>query len=478
MGKIRGFLEYSRVMPPYRPVPERLKDYMEVATRLPEEALQQQAGRCIDCGIPFCHAMGCPLYNLIPEWNDAVYQGQWRDALQRLEMTNNFPEITGRVCPAPCEAACTLAINDGPVTIRLNELAIIERGFAENAVLPAPSSFKTGRRIAIVGSGPAGLAAAQQLARLGHEVVVWEKSKRPGGLLRYGIPGFKLEKWVLNRRLEQLTAEGVQFETGVHVGEDISAAYLRRSFDAILITCGTEVPRDLAVPGRELAGIHCAMDFLACSNQTVEGDAPSGDGITASDKSVLVIGGGDTGSDCVGTANRQGAREVRQFELLPMPRDWSEPWNPEWPYWPRIVRKSSSHEEGCQLQWSVLTKRFEGNSGRVSKVIAVQVVWKDVNGKQVFEEVPGSEFSFDADLVVLAMGFTGIVHGKLIYELGVQLSASGTIAVDHNYMSSVPGVFAAGDAVTGPSLVVRAIWQGRQAAKSLHEAVMARPVKG
>ncbi len=344
-------------------MPERLKDYSEVATRLPDEAVQQQAARCIDCGVPFCHAMGCPLYNLIPEWNDSVYRGQWRDALQRLEMTNNFPEITGRVCPAPCEAACTLAINEGPVTIRLNELAIIERGFAENAVLPAPPPFKTGRRVAIVGSGPAGLAAAQQLARLGHDVVVWEKSKSPGGLLRYGIPSFKLEKWVLDRRLEQMAAEGVQFETGVHVGEDISAAYLRRSFDAILITCGAEVPRDLSVPGRELAGIHCAMDFLAYSNQTVEGEAPAGNGITACGKSVLVIGGGDTGSDCVGTANRQGARDVHQFELLPMPREWSEQWNPEWPYWPRIVRKSSSHEEGCQLQWSVLTKRFEGNGG-------------------------------------------------------------------------------------------------------------------
>lgn len=477
MGKIRGFLDYPRVTPAYRPVPERLMDYREVATRLPDEALQQQAGRCIDCGIPFCHAMGCPLYNLIPEWNDAVYRGQWRDALQRLDMTNNFPEITGRICPAPCEAACTLAINDGPVTVRLNELAIIERGFAEKAVLPLPSLVKTGRRVAIVGSGPAGLAAAQQLARLGHEVVVWEKAKRPGGLLRYGIPNFKLEKWVIDRRLEQMAAEGVQFETGVNVGEDISAAYLRRSFDAILITCGTEVPRDLTVPGRELAEIYFAMDFLGNSNRTQEGEAPDGSGISAKGKSVLVIGGGDTGSDCVGTANRQGAREVHQFELLPIPREWSEPWNPEWPYWPRIVRKSSSHEEGCQLQWSVVTKRFEGKGGSVAKVSAAQVVWKDVNGRQVFEEVPGSDFSLDADLVILAMGFTGIVHGKLIYELGVQLSASGTIAVDDKYMSSVPGVFAAGDAVTGPSLVVRAIWQGRQAALRLHEAVMARQVK-
>lgn len=477
MGKIRGFLDYGRVLPPYRPVEQRLKDYNEVQTRLPEDVLQQQAGRCIDCGIPFCHAMGCPLYNLIPEWNDALYRGQWHDAFQRLEMTNNFPEITGRVCPAPCEAACTLAINDGPVTIRHNELAIIERAFAENAVQPARIAGKTGRRIAIVGSGPAGLAAAQQLARLGHEVVVWEKAKRAGGILRYGIPNFKLEKWVVDRRLEQMTAEGVKFETGVHVGEDISAAFLRRSFDAILITCGAEIPRDLQVPGRELAGIFTAMDFLSSAHLRLEGDDPAGKDISACGKSVLVIGGGDTGSDCVGTANRQGAKEVYQFELLPEPRQWSEPWNPDWPYWPSILRTSSSQEEGCHLRWSVMTKCFEGKDGRVVRAAGAQVAWKQDAGRAAFEEVPGTDFSLDVDQVILAMGFTGIVHGKLIYELGVQVSSSGTIAVDDKFMSSVPGVFAAGDAVTGPSLVVRAIWQGRQAAQSLHEAVMARPSK-
>ena len=476
MGKARGFLECKRETPPYRPVRQRLKDYNEVATRLPETALQQQAGRCMDCGVPFCHAMGCPLSNLIPEWNDALYRGQWAEALQRLEMTNNFPEITGRICPAPCEAACTLAINDGPVTIRLNELAIIEHAFADRAVLPAPLLPKTGLRVAIVGSGPAGIAAAQQLARLGHEVVVWEKAKQSGGILRYGIPSFKLEKWVIDRRLEQMAAEGVRFENSVIVGEDISSAYLKRSFDAVLITCGSEVPRDLSVPGRYLAGIHFAMDYLGNAHRALDGDVPGSGGISAKGKSVLVIGGGDTGADCVGTANRQGAREVHQFELLPKPLEWSEPWNPEWPYWPRIVRKSSSHEEGCKLQWSVVTKRFEGD-GSVSQVIASKVAWKDEKGKKVFEEVTDSKFSLDVELVILAMGFTGTVRSKLFYELGIQFSDAGTIAVNDQYMTSVPGVFAAGDAVTGPSLVVRAIWQGRLAAERLHEAVMNNPVR-
>ncbi len=478
MGKIKGFLDYSRITSPYRPVSERLKDYNEVAMRLPEDVLQQQAARCIDCGIPFCHAMGCPLYNLIPEWNDAMYRGQWRDAHKRLEMTNNFPEITGRVCPAPCEASCTLAINDGPVTIRHNELAVIERAFSEKAVKPARISEKTGRRIAIVGSGPAGLAAAQQLVRLGHEVVVWEKAKRAGGILRYGIPNFKLEKWVIDRRLDQLVAEGVKFETEVHVGEDISAGFLRRSFDAVLLTCGAEIPRDLTVPGRDLAGICTAMEFLNISNQLLSGEISEETALYARDKTVLVIGGGDTGSDCVGTANRQGAKDVHQFELLPAPPEWNELWNPEWPNWPRIMRKSSSQEEGCRLRWSVMTKSFEGKDGSVARALGSKVSWNDDNGKKSYEEVPGSDFSLDVDLVILALGFSGIVQGKFIHDLGVQVSAAGTIAIDEKYMTSVPGVFAAGDAVTGPTLVVGAIWQGRQAARSLHDAAMARPARG
>ncbi|MCX8044105.1 MAG: glutamate synthase subunit beta [Desulfobacterota bacterium] len=472
MGKLKGFLEYRRTTAPYRPVQERIKDYGDVATVLAPNVLTQQAARCMDCGVPFCHAMGCPLENLIPEWNDLFYHGMIEEAGARLALTNNFPEITGRVCPAPCEAACTLSINDAPVTIRQIEQAIAEALFSKGLVVPLPSHIKTGKRIAIVGAGPAGLAAAQELARRGHEVVVFEKMHQPGGLLRYGIPNFKLEKWVIDRRLEQLRAEKVRFETDVTVGDDISASFLRRSFDALLITCGAEMPRDLTVPGRDLAGICYAMDFLSASNRAIQGEPHAGDGdLNAAGKSVLVIGGGDTGADCVGTAIRQGAQRVIQIEIMPKPQEWHNPWNPDWPYWPRILRSSSSHEEGCLREWSVLTKGFEGNGGRVARVHAARVAWDEPEGRS-YREIPGSDFTIDADFVILALGFTGIMQGRLINDLGLRLTAHATIAVDSNFQTSTPGVFAAGDAVLGPSLVVRAIHQGREAARHIHSTVL------
>lgn len=471
MGKPKGFLEYKRIDPPYRSREERIKDYREVATTLPSPIMQQQAARCMDCGIPFCHALGCPLGNLIPEWNDLLYREAFEEAYSRLAMTNNFPEITGRVCPAPCEAACTLSINDSPVSIRHIEYTLAEEAFLRNLVRPRPAPLKTGKRIAIIGSGPAGLAAAQQLVRQGHEVVVLEKSQHLGGLLRYGIPGFKLEKWIIDRRLEQLKAEGVRFETAVQAGEDISASFLVRTFDAVLIACGSQAPRDLQVPGRELSGIHYAMDFLMRSNQSVQGEITDRGDLDAAGKSVLIIGGGDTGADCVGTAIRQGACQVTQVEIMSQPPQWSEPWNPDWPYWPRILRTSSSHDEGCTRLWSIATKGFDGRNGHVIRARAVRVDWGGSDGNS-YREVPGSEFTIDADLVILAMGFTGVEHGRLISDLGLQLTPSGTIVIDDTYCTSHPGVFAAGDAVLGPSLVVRAINQGREAAQAIHTFLM------
>jgi len=468
MGKLKGFLEYRRVDPPYRPRDERIRDYREVTTRLSEEALMQQAARCMDCGVPFCHALGCPLGNVIPEWNDLLYLGRVDEAYERLALTNNFPEITGRICPAPCEAACTLSINDSPVTIRQIEFAISEAAFARNLVRPQFASTPSGKRVAVVGSGPAGLAAAQQLARYGHDVVVMEKAHQPGGLLRYGIPNFKLEKWVLDRRIAQMTDEGVRFETNVQVGEDISARFLCRTFDAVVLACGAEVPRDLVVPGRELSGIHYAMDFLAHSNRVLQGEIVANADLNAAGKIVLVIGGGDTGADCVGTAIRQGARQITQIEILPMPRQWNKSENPDWPYWPNILRTSSSHQEGCERLWSITTKKFEGNNGKVTGARVARVTWQHTAGTRSFQEVPESEFTIPADLIIIAAGFTGITRGKLIQDLGVETTASGTIAVDATYKTSVPGIFAAGDAVLGPSLVVRAIAQGRETAQALH----------
>jgi glutamate synthase (NADPH/NADH) small chain len=373
MGKATGFLEYIRKSFTYRPVVERLKDYKEFTLLQPEKELQKQGGRCMDCGIPFCHSMGCPVYNLIPEWNDLVYKGKWREAWQRLELTNNLPEITGRICPAPCETSCTLSINAAPVSIKQIELAIIEKAFSRGWVVPKPPPLETGKRVAVIGSGPAGLAAAQQLRRLGHTVIVFEKDSRIGGILRYGIPDFKLEKTVLERRLEQMKAEGVIFETNADIGEDLSARYIRQKYNAILLAMGAGEPRDLAVPGRGLENICFAMEYLSNVNKYLAGDLKEHDIISAKGKKVLVIGGGDTGADCIGTANRQGAVSVHQFEILPKPPVWNKAYNPEWPAWPNILRTGSSHEEGCERRWSVLTKQFTGRGIRVSRAHCMEV---------------------------------------------------------------------------------------------------------
>ena len=428
----------------------------------------------MDCGIPFCHLMGCPLYNLIPEWNDYIFREQWSDALKRLESTNNFPEITGRICPAPCEAACTLSINDSPVTIRHNELAITEYAFARGAINPRKAENKTNKRVAVIGSGPAGLAAAQQLTRLGHTVVILEKDKKLGGILRYGIPNFKLEKWVIERRLDQMKKEGVIFETDVNVGVDISAHYLKKYFDAALLTCGAENPRNLVVPGRDLSGIHFAMEYLSNANMYLSADTPIESILTARNKNVLVIGGGDTGSDCVGTANRQGAKNVYQFEILPKPMEWNEPWNPQWPEWPNLLRTSSSHEEGCERRWSVMTKAFVGKDNKINRADCIEVEWKTRNNNTVPIEKKETEFNINVDMVLLAMGFSGIKRNKLFDDLNIEITEQNTFKIDKTYMTTEPGVFAAGDAVTGPSLVVNAIYQGREAALNIHQSLIAK----
>ena len=467
MAKATGFLEYTREEAPKRLVHQRVKDFREFEQLLPEDRIHQQAARCMDCGVPSCHSYGCPVENRIPDFNDLVYRNHWKKALEVLHSTNNFPEVTGRVCPAPCETSCTLGINQPPVSIKQIELQIIERGFKEGWVVPEPAVMKTGKRVAVVGSGPAGMAAAQQLARAGHEVVLMERSDRIGGLLRYGIPDFKMEKWIIDRRMEQMKSEGVIFETGVEVGTDISVRYLQRSFNGVVITAGATVPRDLDVPGRELQGVHFAMDFLTQQNRCIAGDALPDERISAKDKNVIVLGGGDTGSDCVGTAIRQGARSVTQIELMPMPSKERMPQNP-WPEWPTILRTSSSQQEGCERDWAILTKGFEGKDGIVKELKGVHLDWKqDKNKKWQMKEIPGSEFSITADLVLLAMGFMHVEPGPLVTDYKMQMDSRNNIIVDKNFMSSVPGVFAAGDSVLGASLVVRAIYQGRRAAAGL-----------
>jgi glutamate synthase (NADPH/NADH) small chain len=468
MAKVTGFLDYPRQTHAERSAGERLCDYKEIGLPLPDDQASQQAARCMDCGIPFCHALGCPVFNLIPEWNDLVYKGRWREAYERLEKTNNLPEITGRICPAPCEPACTLSINSAPVAIKDIELAIIEHAFSQGWVTARPPLAESGKKVAVIGSGPAGISAAQQLRRSGHAVTVFEKEDKIGGILRYGIPDFKLEKWVLDRRLEQLIEEGVFFETSVSIGDDLSAHYLMRAFDAVLVTMGAGEPRDLQVPGRGLEGIHYAMEFLSQSNKSVAGLRGERKTISAKDKNVLVIGGGDTGSDCVGTANRQGAKKVLQFEIMPRPREWSEPRNPEWPYWPQILRTSTSHEEGCERQWGILTKQFSGRDVQVERIHCVKVEWSPpADGRPPrMAEIPGSEFTLDVDLVLLAMGFTHVAHNKLLDDLKVEFDERGGLRTA-NYATSVNGVFAAGDADIGASLVVRAIYHGREAAKSI-----------
>jgi len=469
MGKPTDFMTYDRKDPAKRPVEERILDYREFLGPLSPADLEVQAARCMDCGIPFCHIYGCPVKNLIPDWNETVFRRQGRRALDLLHATNNLPEVTGRVCPAPCEPACTLAINQPPVTIKQIELQIVERGWEQGWIRPEPASFKTGKKIAIVGSGPAGLAAAQQLARRGHGVVVFEKSDRVGGLLRYGIPDFKLEKWVLDRRIEQMQGEGVVFETGVEAGVDISVRYMHRTFDVVLIAAGAGVPRDLDVPGRELAGIHQAMDFLVQQNRRNQGWVirPE-EQITAGDKNVVVIGGGDTGSDCIGTARRQGAREIVQIEILPEPPPERTDDNP-WPTWPRVLTTSSSQEEGCTRMWGVATKSFQGEDGSVRKIRCVKLDWSapDEKGYRIMREIPGTAFEVKAELILLATGFLRVEHGPLVRELELVADDRGNLKVDENFMTSSPGVFATGDAVTGASLVVRAIDLGRLAAAAI-----------
>ncbi|MBI4877954.1 MAG: glutamate synthase subunit beta [Acidobacteria bacterium] len=467
MGKVTGFLEYQRETPERRPVAERINDAFDVYRPFPEEKARTQGARCMDCGVPFCHT-GCPINNIIPDWNDLAYKGRWRDAIRVLHSTNNFPEFTGRVCPAPCEAACVLGIHEPPVTIKLIERTVIDRAFQEGWIHPEPPAFRTGKRVAVIGSGPAGLAAAQQLNRAGHSVTVFEKADRIGGLLRYGIPDFKLEKHHIDRRLEQLTAEGIEFKNRAWVGHNVPAEDLRKEYDALLAAGGAEQSRDLNVPGRELQGIHFAMEFLPQQNRRVAGDKEiQGDPILATGKRVVILGGGDTGADCLGTSHRQKALSVHQFELLPKPPAERSPLTP-WPLWPLELRTESAHEEGGIREWSVATTAFTGDEqGRVKQLQAVRV-----GPPPAFEPVAGSEFALDADLVLLALGFTGPVRGGLLEQLGVELDARGNVRTGEDYATTVPGVFAAGDMRRGQSLVVWAIAEGRKAARAIDAFLM------
>ena len=481
MADPKGFLTLRRATAERQTVEERVRHWGEFYRPVPDEAVRTQAARCMDCGVPFCQGdSGCPVHNIIPEWNGLVQHGEWREALESLHATNNFPELTGRLCPAPCESACVLGLVNEPVAIRHIEQTIADRGFSEGWVVPRPPRRVTGFKVAIIGSGPAGLAAAQQLRRAGHAVVVFEKNERAGGLLRYGIPEFKLEKSVLDLRLGQLEAEGVQFRSGIDVGEDITVEELRAEFDAVCVATGAGAARDLEVPGRELEGVHLAMDFLTSQNRRLFGDPVSGttsdarqnvmpvrDVADARDKRVVIIGGGDTGSDCAGTCVRQGARSVRQFELLPQPpvgRAASTPW----PLWPMQLRTSHAHEEGCDRDWSVATTAFSGQDGRVQRIHAARLERQlFADGHTDYARLPGTDFELEADLVLLAMGFTGPIRSRLLVDLAVELDGRGNIATDGAHRTSVPGVFAAGDAHRGASLIVWAIREGRDAAESI-----------
>ena len=472
MGKPTGFIEIQRHKHPTRPVEERVRDWREVYLPYPQGDLQLQGARCMDCGIPFCH-QGCPLGNLIPDWNDLVYRDRWHAAIERLHMTNNFPEFTGRLCPAPCEGACVLGINDDPVTIKAVEVSIIDRAFEEGWVAPMPPANRTWKKVAVVGSGPAGMAAAQQLNSAGHMVTVFEKSDRIGGLLRYGIPEFKMEKAVLDRRLALMEAEGIVFRPGINIGADVPLARLQADYDAVLLSGGAGQPRDLPVPGRELAGIHFAMDYLTLQNRRNEGDEiPDAQFITARDKHVVIIGGGDTGADCLGTAHRQGARSVTQLELMPMPPEFRAADNP-WPQWPNIFRVSPAHEEGGERLYAVSTQKFSGDGkGAVKTLHAVKVELVKRDGRMVFEPVAGTEFEIPAELVLLAMGFTGPERGPLLDDPGITLTGRGNVARDARWMTNLKGVFTAGDMQRGQSLIVWAIAEGRSAARAIDEYLM------
>ncbi len=481
MGKITGFMEYSRELAPRRPVEERKRDYRDVYLELPVRKVKQQAARCMDCGVPFCQA-GCPLGNIIPDWNDLVYQGEWEEAFGRLRATNNFPEFTGRICPAPCESACVLGINEPPVTIEQIEKSISDRAWKNNWYAPHPPAVRTGRKVAVVGSGPAGLAAADQLNKAGHSVTVFERDDRIGGLLRYGIPDFKLEKWIVDRRIDVMREEGVEFVTNAEVGKNYPVTALD-DFCAVVLTGGATKPRDVPVPGRELTGVHFAWDYLWRQNKINAGDAMDHvEPITAAGKDVIVIGGGDTGSDCVGTANRQGAKSITQFELLPIPPE-DRPFHQPWPFMPMVFQTSTSHEEGVDRHWSVLTKEFGGEDGLVQELRTVNVLpKKDASGRMRFVEQPNSEHLWPADLVLLAVGYVGPEPDGMIAQLGIELDERGNVRTDENYMSSRPGVFAAGDMRRGQSLVVWAIAEGREAARGvdvfLREEATLLPAKG
>jgi glutamate synthase (NADPH/NADH) small chain len=482
MGKPTGFKEYNRELPGKRPVAERINDFKEIYLPFPQDKLKKQAARCMDCGVPTCHA-GCPLGNLIPDWNDFIYQDRWQYALGQLLLTNNFPEFTGRLCPAPCEEACVLGINEPPVTIEQIEKEIIEHAFAQGWIQAERPQERSGKTVAVVGSGPSGLACAQQLNRAGHTVTVYERADRVGGLLRYGIPDFKLEKRVLDRRLELMEQEGINFETGVEVGVDVTPQDLGK-FDAVVICSGARIPRDLPIPGRELDGIHFAMDFLTRQNLSNAGNDPVTMGlapILAKGKHVVVIGGGDTGSDCIGTSIRQKAKSVTNFELFPRPPA-NRPDHQPWPFWPVKLRTSSSHEEGCERQWGILTKKFVGEGNRVVKLITVDVEFvTNSQGRTQMREVPETRREWPADLVLLALGFSGPDPNTIVKSLGLALDERGNIQTGKNYMTGIPGVFAAGDAHRGQSLIVWAISEGREAARNVDAYLMGTsvlPVKG
>jgi glutamate synthase (NADPH) small chain len=472
MGQIDGFMKFNREMPTSRDPKERIKDYKEVYIPLDKEKVKQQASRCMDCGVPFCHS-GCPLGNIIPEFNDAVYSGKWDEAVKILTSTNNFPEFTGRICPAPCEASCVLGINNDPVTIEYIEKTIAERGYEMGYIKANPPKKRTGKRVAVIGSGPAGLAAAAQLNKAGHWVTVFERSDRIGGLLRYGIPDFKLEKQIVDRRIRLMEQEGIIFRTNAHVGVNISATHLRSEFDSVVVCAGASAPRDLPIPGRDLKGVHFAMDFLTQQNKRVAGDAVFADEIMATNKNVLVIGGGDTGSDCVGTSNRHGAKSITQIELLSKPPlKRNEETNP-WPLWPMVLMTSSSHQEGADRKWSLLTKEFTGdNNGKLTGLKVAEIKWAlNAQGKMGFEEIAGTEQVVPCELALLAIGFVGAEKPGLVEELKLELDERGNLKTD-NYMTSEEGIFAAGDVRRGQSLVVWAISEGREAARAVDTWLM------